>query len=1138
LPNSQFIEVAKAIDIDMKLETKAGQLILLNQTCIIWDQLNTDFLLGNDILTTLGIDPKNALDALIGNHDTENIDEIEFSHLEIGEDIDSDIFNLIKSKVNEALSNGLNPKYKSTLIELLISHRDVFRVKLGPDLPACVEPFKTELVKNWKPIKCHARRYTKEQSEFLNDFTTLLQKYGLIYENYNAKWASPVQVVKKPNGYRMCVDLRAVNSQCIATAWPMPFLESIVQYLSKSNYWFILDAFKGFWIMPLAEECQEMFSFMTDRGVFTPTRSIQGALNSATQFQARMTQIYSELLYNSVIIWIDDLLGHAESQEKWLTILSATLKLAEAFNLKFNIEKCQFFLRKVKFCGRIFDSDGVSHDPSRIQILTNMPTPTTARELQQILMASQWMSRSIPNYNGIVYPLQDFFETSMKSRKKRTKAVAGRVKLADFGWNTIHDNAFNSLRDAIATSVQLAYPDQNMIQCVFCDASYHSSSGIVTQIPIEDLNRPFEEQRHQPLGFVGHRFNGSELNWATIDKEAFAIKDTFRKLSYLLYMPQPFRLYTDHRNLISLYNPTRCSKQSAERLIRWGIELRDYNYIIHHIPGEQNHWADLLSRWGAGKCISQPALQLCALQVSENHDTIPPVDSSFRVQPFKNMLWPETSEIAEMQKQYFSDSQCASNSDGLLVDSNGRVLIPIQCENLKLRLCVIAHAGCHSGHLGYHVALNLLKQWVYWVGMERDIRKICSECLHCLPTRKGFRIPRLLGTACHGVRPNQVLHYDYMYIAPNKDDSLNYHWVFVIRDDFSGMVLIRPTVIPNTRNTVDALLEWRAIFGNSEIYVSDQASYFLSQTMKELATRIGTQQHFVTAYAHYSNGSIEIINREILNLLRSLISELRCNKLEWPWLINLIQHTLNHRPQQRLGGRAPITVMAGLPADNPLDSIFFNPQIGTISTIELESTVISQATEKLIESLNNMHKDIFNITEIERMRHRQQSSRDRFFPNFGVGDYVLVAIPEKQHGNKLTLAWHGPYRVTDTHKGYVFSVENLLTNEIKEIHGDRIQFYSDNNLNITEEILNQLAYDTATHEIDEIQDCRINSNKTDIEFLVKLRGFDNVEDIWCPGFSVRTEKPEAIQQFLLKNPNHPLNPFIRTHILPQSAVLH
>jgi len=55
------------------------------------------------------------------------------------------------------------------------------------------------------------------------------------------------------------------------------------------------------------------------------------------------------------------------------------------------------------------------------------------------------------------------------------------------------------------------------------------------------------------------------------------------------------------------------------------------------------------------------------------------------------------------------------------------------------------------------------------------------------------------------------------------------------------------------------------------------------------------------------------------------------------------------------------------------------------------------------------------------------------------------------------LTRHGPYRVTDTHKGYVFSVENLLTHEIKKIHGDLFQFYSDKSLNITEEILNQFA---------------------------------------------------------------------------------
>ena len=175
---------------------------------------------------------------------------------------------------------------------------------------------------------------------------------------------------------------------------------------------------------------------------------------------------------------------------------------AQSFNLKLNLAKCHLFLQQVKFRGRIFNSKGVSHDPSRIQSLTEMPIPKTAREIQQILMASQWMSRSILNFNQIVSPLQDIFETSMKSRPKRTKSVANRVKSNSFGWNAVHDNAFNALKAAIANSVQLAYPDENMIQCVFCDASYHACSGMVTQIPIEDLNIPFNQQKHQPLGLL------------------------------------------------------------------------------------------------------------------------------------------------------------------------------------------------------------------------------------------------------------------------------------------------------------------------------------------------------------------------------------------------------------------------------------------------------------------------------------------------------------------------------------------------------------------------------------------------------------------------------------------------------------
>src|SRR6185503_15824084 len=120
-------------------------------------------------------------------------------------------------------------------------------------------------------------------------------------------------------------------------------LEAIVNNLTGSKCWFKLDAFKGFWMMPLAEDCRKMFSFMTDRGVYTPRRSIQGALNSATQFQARMSEVFKSLINKHLIAWIDDLLGYGKTLEEWCQALETTLKLAQRYNIQFNLKKCELF---------------------------------------------------------------------------------------------------------------------------------------------------------------------------------------------------------------------------------------------------------------------------------------------------------------------------------------------------------------------------------------------------------------------------------------------------------------------------------------------------------------------------------------------------------------------------------------------------------------------------------------------------------------------------------------------------------------------------------------------------------------------------------------------------------------------------
>ena len=133
---------------------------------------------------------------------------------------------------------------------------------------------------------------------------------------------------------------------------------------------------------------------------------------------------------------------------------------------------------------------------------------------------------------------------------------------------------------------------------MFTDASEIHAAGFITQILVEDLGKPLHEQQHETLGFCGHRFSGSEIYCAIPDKEAFAVVYKFRALDYLLTQSRHVRVYTDRRNLVRMFCPTDCTKQASERLLRWAVYLIIWRYIIEHIDGKLNFWADMITRWG------------------------------------------------------------------------------------------------------------------------------------------------------------------------------------------------------------------------------------------------------------------------------------------------------------------------------------------------------------------------------------------------------------------------------------------------------------------------------------------------------------------------------------------------------------
>ena len=150
-------------------------------------------------------------------------------------------------------------------------------------------------------------------------------------------------------------------------SYPITHLLNVCAYFSEFCVVFTLDAFKAFWQIPITCDVESQ-SMLTPIGIFTPTRLPQGNLNSVFIFQKAMDTIFRPALSSrELLIWIDDLMGHAPDSESLLRILRIIFENCRKFRLKLNASRCKFFLTEAKWCGKIYFRGGWNHDPARTE---------------------------------------------------------------------------------------------------------------------------------------------------------------------------------------------------------------------------------------------------------------------------------------------------------------------------------------------------------------------------------------------------------------------------------------------------------------------------------------------------------------------------------------------------------------------------------------------------------------------------------------------------------------------------------------------------------------------------------------------------------------------------------------------------
>jgi hypothetical protein len=206
--------------------------------------------------------------------------------------------------------------------------------------------------------------------------------------------------------------------------------------------------------------------------------------------------------------------------------------------------------------------------------------------------------------------------------------------------------------------------------------------------------------------------------------------------------------------------------------------------------------------------------------------------------------------------------------------------------------------------------------------------------------------------------------------------------------------------------------------------------------------------------------------------------------------------------------------MTGLQPDNPLDEIFRRSGSTQFSKNCVTRADVQKHFEELRTALDAMHKSA-SATSAKQRTMKKQQSKYRRTPNFGTGDYVLVGVPEpaKMTGRKLFLKWRGPFRITDTRDNYVFEVENIIDRNRRWVHGDRIRLYSDDKLDLTDEIKKQFAHDNESYQVEQFHGCRLSSETHQLELLVEWKGFTEQENSWEPLKNLFEDVPELIRNY-------------------------
>src|ERR1041385_3566838 len=111
----------------------------------------------------------------------------------------------------------------------------------------------------------------------------------------------------------MCIDYRKVNKATRKDHYPLPFIDQMLERLSKSTHFCYLDGYSGFSKIDVNTVDQEKTTLTCPYGTYAYRRMPFGLCNAAATFQRCMSAIFHGFCEEIVEVFMEDFFVYGTS---------------------------------------------------------------------------------------------------------------------------------------------------------------------------------------------------------------------------------------------------------------------------------------------------------------------------------------------------------------------------------------------------------------------------------------------------------------------------------------------------------------------------------------------------------------------------------------------------------------------------------------------------------------------------------------------------------------------------------------------------------------------------------------------------------------------------------------------------------